>query len=258
MAVSPKDGRFGMPSPNTVVEQLAFTPARKARPGAAAAAPGPAYQIIRTTQVDAKDAPVAAANVAPLARPAAPVGDTFAGTARKAAKLSISSAAQENSADVSSLIKTFQPFDMKNHVPAIATDTTSGRVAEEERNVKVRGFLYAASREADNDFHLIIGDDPTAASPQMMTMEISALPDPGSASLATLQSVRDSFKGFFGDKLPAQTYDFYQPQIPVEIEGSVFWDASHANGNAPGPPDLKPKMPVIWEVHPITKITFEP
>jgi hypothetical protein len=147
---------------------------------------------------------------------------------------------------------------MKTHMPPITIDAASGRVDVEQRNVKVSGFLYAASREADNDFHLIVGDDPNAASRQMMTMEVSGLPPAGNGVLATLTSARDSFKAFFGPKLPAETYDFYEPPIPIEIEGSVFWDASHANGNAPGPPDLRPYMPVIWEVHPITKITFEP
>ena len=40
----------------------------------------------------------------------------------------------------------------------------------------VTAFMYAVSREADNDFHLIIGGDPKATPEMYMTMELSGLP----------------------------------------------------------------------------------
>ena len=42
------------------------------------------------------------------------------------------------------------------------------------------------------------------------------------------------------------------------VEGSLFFDMSHATGTPPGPSSLRPNMPTIWEVHPITRIVFEP
>ena len=54
------------------------------------------------------------------------------------------------------------------------------------------------------------------------------------------------------------TYDFYDPPIPIQVEGSLFFDMSHATGQRPGPQSLKSRMPTIWEVHPISSITFEP
>ena len=33
---------------------------------------------------------------------------------------------------------------------------------------------------------------------------------------------------------------------------------SHATGSRPGPAKLRPNMPVVWEIHPISKIVFEP
>ena len=124
----------------------------------------------------------------------------------------------------------------------------------------VSAFMYAASREADNDFHLIIGRDPKVTPEMYMTMELSGLPPASSPSFKPLKAARDAFKNFFktrvGSQLPGLTYDFYQPPIPVQIDGSLFFDMTHAQGSHPGPPSLKSRMPVIWEVHPIT--VFKP
>ena len=119
-------------------------------------------------------------------------------------------------------------------------------------------FIYAASREDDNDFHLILGRDPTVHPEVYMTMELSGLPPASAASFPKLKATRDAFKAFFANDLPGTSYDFYDPPIPVEIEGSLFWDASHASGTRPGPQSLKSRMPVVWEVHAISKITFNP
>ena len=43
----------------------------------------------------------------------------------------------------------------------------------------------------------------------------------------------------------------------MEIEDSSFFDMSHASGSRPGPKTLKPFMPVVWEVHPISRIVME-
>jgi hypothetical protein len=91
-----------------------------------------------------------------------------------------------------------------------------------------------------------------------MTMELSGLPPDNKPSFEKLNAARDAFKAFFGGDLPGVSYDFYDPPIPVKIEGSLFWDASHAKGSRPGPKSLKSRMPVVWEIHPITKITFNP
>jgi hypothetical protein len=50
----------------------------------------------------------------------------------------------------------------------------------------------------------------------------------------------------------------YDPPIPIEVEGSLFFDMSHANGQGPGPATLRKDIPTIWEIHPVSKILFEP
>jgi len=236
-------------------------PAAMAGPAEVAASgpvPKKPYQVLRTTQVDEYDPPVAPSAV-PLT--SAPVGDNFAGTARKAAKLSISSAAVEQFEDVADLIASLPDHQaMVNHHPRITTASNARRVHEEDRNVRVRAWIYAASRESDNDFHLIVGRDP-AAPPQYITMEISGLPPANSPHSKRLKRARRDYKSFFQQSdggLPHTSYDFYQPPVPVEIEGSLFFDMSHASGGRPGPQDLRPDMPVVWEVHPVSAILFEP
>jgi hypothetical protein len=265
MAKSPKKSRKipGLPAPETVVGQFTLTrpepPALKKRTGKTLKAPeAKVYTVLRTNQMDAYEPPMTAAAVA---RAAPPVGDNYGGTDRKAAKLTIADAQVEVFDDVKDLIATL-PAEaaMKAHRPRITIGPNSGRVAEEQRNARVRAFIYAASHEADNDFHLIVGRNPTLSA-MYMTMEVSGLPPADSTDHATLAQARADYKAFFQhlpNAVPGPSYDFYHPPIPVEIEGSLFFDMTHATGQPPGPQDLRDDMPVIWEVHPVTGIVFEP
>jgi hypothetical protein len=247
----------GMPKAKTILAEKVFTPPR-AITSAKAAVEAPKYRIIITNQVDAYDAPLAADEISTFGMKRLPPGDNFAGTSRKAAKLSIAEATTEVFKDIKDLIKSLVPDKtMAKRKPPIATTAGSNRVAEEKRNARVRAFLYAASREDDNDFHLIIGRAPRS-SPMYMTMELSGLPPKRAKSFATLKKARDAYKDFFGDDLPGPSYHFYRPPIPIEVEGSLFFDMSHATGGKPGPQDLRKDIPTIWEVHPITRIVFEP
>jgi hypothetical protein len=256
-------------------------PLNLARPGMPAAdsihdarkvivARGRRFRILRTTEVDEYESSPAAVSLrrvlgrrapSPVALAKAmkkkPKGDQFAGTSRKAAKLSIASGPTKSFADVKTLIESFVLDDkMVAHKPKIKTTASSGRVKEESRNVKVKAFLYAASREDDNDFHLIIGRAPTKLPEVYMTMELSGLPPSNSPALAELTAARAAFKTFFGADLPDFSYDFYDPPIPVTIAGSLFFDMNHATGQRPGPPSLKSRMLTIWEVHPVTAVTL--
>ena len=200
------------------------------------------------------------ANAAVLAK----TSDNFEGKARKASKLSIVKSAPEEFGDLKGLIKTLPPHEtMVEHKPSkITVQPDSDRVSEEMRNVKVQAFLYAASREDDNDFHLIVGRDPKESEKVFMTMEISGLPTKGvppfdKKTFATLKSARAAYKGFFKNNLPGLGYDFYPNPVPITIAGSLFFDMSHAKGPRPGPSKLRPFMPVVWEVHPVTEIEFK-
>lgn len=263
MANAPRHAapRAGLPAATSIISQKTFAPPRLAAPGAALPARAgrlAAYRIIRTNEVDAKDAPIAKANVLAFGAPA-PAGDSFAGTSRKAAKLSIADAPVEAFADLRDLIAGLPAKKaMTGHKPKITTDAKSDRVAPEKRNVRVRAFLYAASREDDRDYHLIIGRARNKTQRMYMTVEVSGLPPKTSAAFARLNAARSAYKAFFGGDLPGTSYDFYDPPIPIDIAGSLFFDMSHATGTPPGPKSLRKDMPTIWEIHPVTDIVFEP
>jgi hypothetical protein len=262
--MSPSDERTsrrpGMPERSHIVAEKSLAPERRSAEASAAPTSGTrTYRILRTSETDPYDVPLRPEEVATLGLERfAGFDDTFRGTARKAAKLSIADAQVEAFEDVKDLIETLPAEgNMTSHQPPITTDATSGRVDEENRNVRVRAFLYAASREDDNDFHLIVGRDPDLE-PMYMTMELSGLPPEDSEHFSRLNAARDAYEEFFGDDLPGASYDFYDPPIPVEVEGSLFFDMSHSSGSRPGPASLRPDIPTIWEIHPVTTILFEP
>ena len=241
-----------MPAEEAVVVRIPFVPPTG----------GPGFNILRTHRVDPKDPPALAAlmTLEGVRALAASGGDNFTGTARRASKITIADAPMEEFADLKDLLATLPSHSfMRNHQPPInAQSAQSKRVKEEKRNVRVHAFLYAASRESDRDYHLIIGRDPNADSEVYMNVEISGLPPANSNAFPKLKAARDAYKKFFKDRLPGTSYDFYsEAPFPVIIEGSLFWDASHATGQKPGPKDLRPKIPTVWEIHPITRIKFK-
>jgi hypothetical protein len=254
--------RAGLPDPTTIVGEAVLRPRGRTVISfdAAPAIQPVTYRIIRTNQTDPKDEAGDEAVAEPvLVFAVTAIPDTYDGEARMAAKLSIVGGEPEVFDDLADLIATLPAHDaMRNHVPRITTDADSGRVVEENRQVRVRAFLYAASREDDRDYHLIVGRHPSE--PEMyMTMEISGLPeDEDDIHFDRLQMAREAYKDFFGEGLPGTSYDFYDPPIEVEIEGSLFFDMSHATGSRPGPQSLRDDMPVVWEIHPISEIVFEP
>ena len=249
--------RAGLPSRDSIIGVT--TPLGPVMAGATTQ-----YRIIHTLEMDEYEKGATSLKLAAKAAAAAlPKGDSFKGKSRKAAKLSISKSKLETFDDLKDLIESLAPEeDMISHDPPIKKDSKSGRVEEEERNIRLSAFIYAASREEDNDFHLIIGRDPELTPEIYMTMELSGLPPASKASHKKLKAARNAFKKFYDENfdgiLPGLTYDFPDPPIPVRIDGSLFFDITHAKGIRPGPKSLKSRMPVIWEVHPITKMVFEP
>jgi hypothetical protein len=248
-------------NPASIVFRDVFTPGGDTEDAALAAAaitPGPVFEVIRTNERDPYDPPAAQVfGFAVTTAKAKAAGDAFGGTDRKVAKLSIAKAEVEEFENVQALVASL-PADSKmaNHQPPILRDKDFDRVKEEKRNVRVKAFLWAASREKDNDFHVIIGRGLNEEPRLFVNVEISGLPDAGAASFDALKNVRDAWKGFFKGKLQGEDYDFYKA-IPVIVQGSLFFDISHAkSGDKPGPQSAKPAS--IWEIHPVTEIIFNP
>lgn len=177
--------------------------------------------------------------------------DTFAGTARADAKTSIAKAPIEEFADLAALIATLSAdAAMRNHVPKISEGPMSQRVVEEQRNVRVHAYLWAAKREADNDYHLMLG---TKTGAPFLTAEVSGLPASG-PTRSLLAIPRGQLVALLSPHLPGSTtYEHVGPR-PVLVMGSLFYDVDHAPG-AVGPKWAKPAT--AWEIHPVTGILGE-
>ncbi|MSR60478.1 MAG: hypothetical protein EXS05_23030 [Planctomycetaceae bacterium] len=182
-------------------------------------------------------------------------GENFAGHDRKVAKTSVAGAPVENFSDLRRVLDSLpSDDDMLNHDPEITREPDSDRVDEEMRNVRVTAYIYAAKREPDNDFHLILGRGPSeTVGRNMMTAEVTGLPRTGPFR-AQMKTARDEFKAFFGPQhLPSASYRVFVDPIRVRVKGSLFYDVDHAPGIV-GTGDYKPET--SWEIHPVTKIEF--
>ena len=217
------------------------------------------YEVIISNETDPYDDPPAPEEILFGFEAMAARGDAYSGKSRKAAKTSIADADVEEFGDLRELTDSLTPEDdMTSLDPPITTEPESDRRDEEIRNVRTNAFLFAASREDDNDFHLIIGTDPEEGRLVCMNVEVSGLPPQSSAAFRKLKRVRDGYKTFFSGSLPGASYQFYRPPIPITIEGSLFFDANHVTGGRPGPTKLRRFIPTVWEIHPITELLFEP
>jgi hypothetical protein len=238
-----------LPDASRVIATIDMAP-----PPGVAADLGPeaeAFTILRTDEQDEYE-PQMPREILEATATASPVlSENFAGTDRKAAKISIAHGNVEVFDDLHALLDSLpSDDDMIDHDPAIPNDEHSDRVEEELRNVRVNAWLYAASREKDNDFHTIIGTDPAVAAKRFMNAEVSGLPSKKSAAFAKLKAARASFKEIVENNLPGFGYDFYKRPRPIVIEGSLFFDITHKSGGKPGPAKTKPAT--IWEIHPVT------
>lgn len=176
--------------------------------------------------------------------------DMLLGAARKVAKTSISSAPTKVYANLSAVLDSLVADDEMR-----AKDLKDKpRVDEEDRNVTVAAFIYAVKKEADNDFHVILGSTPAKDGARFMTAEVSGLPAAGPFK-APLKAVRDKFKSEPALAHVRTTYIKFDPPIPVSVKGSLFYDIDHPP-SAIGPSGLRPKT--AWEIHPVTDIEFEP
>jgi hypothetical protein len=179
--------------------------------------------------------------------------DVYAGKDRAGCKTSLYHGQFESYATLDKMYKTL-PDDDDMRDMGIGRNSNQ-RVDEEKRDVTIRhAFLYAYKYEkaGDHDYHLIIG---TTKEGILFTAECSGLPVSSSEDYQALLDVRKKFRCFI-DQTPGEknrSWNFYDPPIPIEISGSLFFDIDHAPG-AVGPQGHRPET--SWEIHPISNIKF--
>jgi hypothetical protein len=199
---------------------------------------------------------------APPSRRSAPPwvddGETFGPNHdRRAAKISISGAPNENFDSLNALMDTLEPDDTIATAPGVGEGVGVNRVPAEERNVTVFARLYAASKKSDNDFQCIIGTDDPPGQRRYIRAVISALPFPNEPAYHRLAGVRQEFQFNLRDGLPGNTYNVWPDGIPVRISGSLFFDIyRYHDRTEAGIAAYRPST--YWEIHPVTSIAFEP
>lgn len=177
--------------------------------------------------------------------------DDFMGKDRSEAKTSFVTTKVEAFATIEDLFATLAVDERVEKVGIKSSGTNARRINVEQRNVQLNHVsLYAIKREADNDFHLIIGNRKN--NNVFLNAEISGLPSPNSPYYTRLSWVRKNAENIFGEMCTSGYYIF-NPPIPTILEGSLFFDIDHKDGTI-GPKGMKPIT--AWEIHPVTNIGF--
>jgi hypothetical protein len=181
-----------------------------------------------------------------------PDADTF--TVRRhdrgRAKTTFAQAPLEVFTDLRALILTLPEDEEMTALTEKAWDFD--RIDKEQRNVRVTAYVFAITKESDNDFHLILDDDGSIEEGAKLNAEVSGIPTEG-PNIEALRQVREAFKAHFEGSPPTKYKPFLDPPVRVVIEGSLFFDRDHPPGTV-GPEGYRPAS--AWEIHPIRSIQF--
>lgn len=167
----------------------------------------------------------------------------------------VASKSMETFADLPAFISTL-PDDksMTTRKPPISNNPYFLRVAEEERNIKIKeAYIFAITRQADNDFLLLLGSEQDYRKAVFFNVEVSGLPESSRDSYATLNMVRTKVKNQFGN-VCGKTLLLMDNPVTVSVAGSLFFDIEGKPGKT-GPKKLR--TTTAWEIHPVTEIIFK-
>jgi hypothetical protein len=183
---------------------------------------------------------------------AATCATDFEGVDRAIAKTSFATATTYTYSTFSTFRNTLQTDAFMRGLN-IPRNSNSNRVSQENRNAKFNAvYLYALKKEADRDFHLILGD---ANLVSLLNCEASGFPATTGTAYTAIKAVKDAITARFGSNLCSQSsYLKFNPAVPItSMKGSLFFDVDHAAGTV-GPAGFRPTT--AWEIHPINAIQF--
>jgi len=190
---------------------------------------------------------------------AATQADVFNGAFRPEAKTSYATRKTEKLTQVDTLMGSL-PTDMQMnqmHHELVRKDKNQQnhepRIDLETRNVTVKAWLYWVGHQADNDFHLVLGNTSELTSTTVfMNSEVSGLP-PAKPTQRPFMDLRRKLRQLIADN--ANKKGAFVTPVPIQITGSLLWDGEHRNPNNVGPKkpvDIRPTK--AWEVHPISDL----
>jgi hypothetical protein len=197
-------------------------------------------------------------------RPKECTDPSFRGSDRRDAKLSFNKKNQKDPESLKHLVARLMKSDeaMHTHVPKISLACNSLRLPEEMENVFLEHvYVYVILREADGDYHLIVGNGTDSTSDMLMGVEISALPETTSPYYNKLKQVRDKFERKHKTCSRLNLWEKRKKNaLPeISVKGTLFYDMGHSRDkgkkqNYSG--DKTIKTGTYWEIHPATYIKF--
>jgi hypothetical protein len=185
--------------------------------------------------------------------------EVFSGAFRPEAKTSYATRKTEKLTQVDTFMRSL-PTDMQMtqmHPELVTKDKNhqnhEPRIDLETRNVTVKAWLYWVGHQADNDFHLVLGDTSELTSTTVfMNSEVSGLP-PARPTQRPFMDLRRKLGQLIAAN--ANKNGAFVTPVPVQITGSLLWDGEHRNPHNVGPKkpvDIRPTK--AWEIHPISDL----
>jgi hypothetical protein len=177
-----------------------------------------------------------------------PYQQFFEGKVRKTAKTNFSKSPIKTYNYVGDLL---QKLPTDDHMRRYRWSFDARRVTEEDKNVRINeAYIYYIKKEKDGDFHIVIGDFYEGQKVNLLTIEVSGLPDERNPSyaaiLATRKALFEEFPNFFeGTQKSARPRKRF---MKVAVEGSLFFDFWH------DVIDKNERPKTVWEIHPLSKI----
>ncbi len=122
-----------------------------------------------------------------------------------------------------------------------------------------KGWLHLVAAEDDGDYHIQISDSPTSGD-HCLIVEVPN-PDPAFVSSSDLRPLSQASRQLIKSRMlrnqePSSRGSVMAHPPFVKITGQLFYDDSHVGD----PPRGKKKMhaATLWELHPVTQISFAP
>jgi hypothetical protein len=180
----------------------------------------------------------------------------YVGQVRATAKTSMATRKTETFETVGDFLASL-PTD--NYMRQTGVNNKSLRTVDENRNVLLKkAFIFHITKEADQDFHLIVGDlNEKGEKVNILNVEIAGLPkDKTTRNYFFLERTRrqlyEKYPDFFTGNRKTLSPKTKFPEITVR--GSLFFDSHHTPDQI-GSGSEKPKS--VWEIHPVTYIEFK-
>jgi hypothetical protein len=181
--------------------------------------------------------------------------ENFTGKTRLAAKTTFSTKKVESFPDLTAFLRSL-PEDkiMNERNPPISQADYFQRVEEEDRNVRIdEAWVFAVSRQEDNDYLLVLGSDPDYMKAKFFNAEVTGLPESSKETYNMFNDLRTKVKTQFGN-VCGKPMLFMNKPVKVSVAGSLLFDAE----GKPGKDDPKKmKSATSWEIHPVAEIEFQ-